>query len=280
MGKLISNFQFPKYFQISINDFLASKKIMVKEENLMTRPPIVVVLGHIDHGKTSLLRSIRKLEFTPEKPGGFITQHVGAYEVEFKGKKITFIDTPGHEAFSAMRARGAKVADIAILVVAADEGVQTQTKEAISYIKKAQIPLIVAINKIDKPTANPEKVKRQLSKENVLVESLGGKIPAVEVSAKTSKRIEDLLELILLVAEMENLQADVSKSAQGVVIESYLDNQRGPTATLLLRDGVLRLGDIVATSSTFGKIKILENFQGKPIKEAFPSMPVVCLGFE
>jgi len=159
MGKLISNFQFPKYFQISINDFLASKKIMVKEENLMTRPPIVVVLGHIDHGKTSLLRSIRKLEFTPEKPGGFITQHVGAYEVEFKGKKITFIDTPGHEAFSAMRARGAKVADIAILVVAADEGVQTQTKEAISYIKKAQIPLIVAINKIDKPTANPEKVK-------------------------------------------------------------------------------------------------------------------------
>jgi translation initiation factor IF-2 len=248
-------------------------------QKFTTRPPIVVILGHIDHGKTTLLDQIRKSHVAERETGG-ITQHVGAYEVEFKGKKITFIDTPGHEAFSAMRARGAKVADIAILVVAADDGVQTQTKEAISYIKKAQIPLIVAINKIDKPTANPERVKRELSEENVLVESLGGKIPAVEVSAKTGKRIEDLLELILLVAEMENLQADISKSGQGVVIESYLDNQRGPTATLLLRDGILKLGDIVATASTFGKIKILENFQGKPIKEAFPSMPVVCLGFE
>jgi len=250
-----------------------------KKQNFITRPPVVVILGHIDHGKTTLLDQIRKSHVAEKETGG-ITQHVGAYEVEFQGKKITFIDTPGHEAFSAMRARGAKVADIAILVVAADEGVQPQTKEALSFIKKAQIPLIVAINKIDKPTANPEKVKRELSEEGILVESLGGEVPSVEVSAKTGKRIEELLELILLVAEMENLKADISQLGSGVVIESYLDNQRGPTATLLLREGILKLGDIVATSSTFGKIKILEDFQGNSIQEASPSMPVVCLGFE
>lgn len=250
-----------------------------KEENLIERHPIVVILGHIDHGKTTLLDKIRKTHVAEKEIGG-ITQHVGAYEVEFEGKKITFIDTPGHEAFSAMRARGAKVADIAILVVAAEEGVQIQTKEAISYIRKAQIPTIVAINKIDKPEANPEKVKRELSKQNILVELMGGAIPSVEVSAKTGKRIENLLELILLVAEMENLKADTSKSAQGVVIESYLDSLRGPTATLLLRDGVLKLDDIVGTSSTYGKIRILENFQGEPIKIAFPSMPVISLGFK
>ena len=249
-----------------------------KEKNLIERPPIVVILGHIDHGKTTLLDKIRKTHVAEKETGG-ITQHVGAYEVEFEGKKITFIDTPGHEAFSAMRARGAKVADIAILVIAAEEGIQIQTKEAISYIQKAQTPMIIAINKIDKPTADPEKVKGELSKENILVESIGGEIPSVEVSAKTGKRIENLLELILLVAEMENLKADTSKPASGVVIESYLDSLRGPTATLLLRDGILKLGDIVGTSSTFGKIRILENFQGIPIETADPSMPVIALGF-
>jgi len=240
----------------------------------------VVVLGHVDHGKTSLLNSIRNFQFTGEKSGGAITQHIGAYQIEKGGKKITFIDTPGHEAFSAMRSRGARVADIAILVVDTTEGVRSQTKEAISHIKKAQIPLIVALNKIDKPEANPEKVKRELQKEDILVESLGGKIPLVETSAKTGKGIKDLLELISLVAEMENLKADLSKPAEGAVIESYLDSQRGPTTTLIVENGILKLDDIVATLSTSGKIKSLESFQGKVVEKTFPSEPAVVIGFE
>ena len=268
--------------------FKASEKIMVEEKNknLITRPPIVVVLGHVDHGKTSILDYIRKAHVAKREAGG-ITQHIGAYEIEKDGpltdsgqvKKITFIDTPGHEAFSAMRSRGAKVADISILVVDAGEGVKNQTKEAISWIKKAGIPMIVALNKMDKPTANPEKVKGELSKEGVLVESLGGKVPSIEISAKTGQNIEELLEIILLVAEMEELKGNLKKPAEGVVIEAYLDNQRGPVATLLLNNGVLKLGDIVATSSAYGKVKILENFQGKSINQALPSMPVICLGF-
>lgn len=254
---------------------------MVKKENqnLVSRPPVVVVLGHVDSGKTSILDAIRKTHLAEKETGG-ITQHVGAYEAEFQRKKITFIDTPGHEAFFAMRARGAKVADIAILVVDGVAGVQDQTKEAISHIKKAGIPLIIAINKIDRSEADPEKIKRELAKENILVESMGGKIPSSKVSAKTGKGIEDLLELILLVAEMENLKGNIKKPGEGVVIESYLDSHRGPTATLLLRDGILKPGEIVGTSSTFAKIKILENFQGKKIETAYPSMPVIVIGFE
>ena len=249
-----------------------------EDKNLITRAPVVVILGHVDHGKSSILEAIKNLKITEKESGG-ITQHIGAYEIEHQGKKITFIDTPGHEAFSAMRSRGAKVADVAVLVVAADEGVKEQTKEAISHIEKAKIPMVVAINKMDKPEANPEKVKRELAKEGVIVESMGGKVPSVELSAKTKKGISDLLELILLIAEMEELKADISRPAQGVVIESFLDNFRGPTATLILKEGILKKGEIIGTSSTLGRARILEDFQGKPIKEAYPSQPVRVIGF-
>jgi len=250
-----------------------------QEKNIQPRPPIVVVLGHVDHGKSSLLCAIKDFKITEKEAGG-ITQHIGAYEVEHDDKKITFIDTPGHEAFSAMRSRGAKVADIAILVVAGEEGIKPQTKEAINHIKKTGIPMLVAINKIDKPEADPEKVKRELSREDVLVESMGGKVPSVNVSAKTGKGIPELLEIILLLAEIEELKGDLSNPGEGVVIEAYLDSHRGPTATFLLRDGILKRGDIVGTASVLGKIKILEDFQGKAIEKALPSQPVIVLGLE
>lgn len=258
---------------------VAKKSEQQKKDNLQPRPPVVIILGHIDHGKTSILDFIRKTHLTEKEAGG-ITQHIGAYQIEHQGKKITFIDTPGHEAFSTMRSRGAKVADIAILVIAAEEGVKPQTKEAISHIKKSEIPLIVALNKIDKPEANPEKVKRELSKEDILVEDLAGKVPSVKVSAKTSQGISELLDLILLVAEMENLETNLEKSAEGVIIEAYLDRLRGPTATLILNEGILKTGQIIATPSVLGKIKSLEDFQGKAISQALPSQPVIVLGFE
>lgn len=240
----------------------------------------MVVMGHIDHGKTSLLLRVRQLKVPADKPGGVITQHVGAYQIEKDGHKITFLDTPGHEAFSLMRSRGAKVADLAVLVVASDEGVRPQTKEALSHIKEAKIPFIVAINKTDKPSSNPEKVKRELIKEEVLVESMGGKVPSVSVSAKTGKGIEELLELILLLAEMEQLKTDLGAPSQGVIIESHLDSQRGPVATLILEQGQLETGQILGTASALGKIKALEDFQGNPLEKALPSQPVSVLGFE
>ena len=249
-----------------------------KQNSLKSRPPIVVVLGHVDHGKSSILEAIKDLKITSKESGG-ITQHIGAYEIEHNGKKITFIDTPGHEAFSAMRSRGARVADIAVLVIAAEESIKPQTKEAVLHIKKSGIPMIVAINKIDKPGANPEKVKRDLVQHDVLVESMGGNIPVAEVSAKTKKGISDMLELILLVAEMEKLQSDTENSAQGVVIEAYLDGRRGPTSTLLLREGTLKIGDIVGTASAFGKVKVLEDFQSNTLNKALPSMPIIVIGF-
>jgi len=240
---------------------------------------VVVVLGHIDHGKTTLLDQIRKTHVAEKETGG-ITQHIGAYQIVEGDKKITFIDTPGHEAFSAMRSRGSKVADLAILVVDSSEGVKAQTKEAISHIKKSGIPIIVALNKIDKPAANLEKVKKELAQEDLVVEGLGGKTPSIEISALTGQGIPELLELILLVAEMENLKVEFTKKAEGVVIESYLDRLRGPTATLLINEGFLKQGDILGTFSTFGKIKKLEDFQGRSIEKALPSDPAVVIGLE
>lgn len=252
-----------------------------KKDSLQTKPPVVVILGHVDHGKSTLLEAIKdfKIKITEKESGG-ITQHIGAYQVEFQNKMITFIDTPGHESFSAMRSRGAKVADIAVLVVAADEGVKPQTKEAISHIKKAGLAVVVALNKIDKKEAQPEKVKKQLAEEGLLVESVGGQIPSVNVSAKTGQGIDELLEVILLVAEIEELKADFSQPASGVVIESYQDSFQGPTATLLVQEGTLKLKDIILTESTFGSIKRMEDWQGNSIKEAKASSPVVIMGLE
>ncbi len=251
---------------------------MIKE-NLIKKTPVIVVLGHVDHGKTSILDYIRKTRIAQKETGG-ITQHIGAYQIKKNDKKITFLDTPGHEAFLTLRERGAKVADIGLLVIDATEGPKSQTKEAIFYLKSFRLPFIVVLNKIDKPEAQPEKVKIELTKENVFVESLGGKIPCVEVSAKTGEGIDELLELIELVAEMEDLKADIEKEGEGVIIEAFLDPKRGPTATLILENGVLKKGDILGTLSTFGKIRILEDFQGNPIEKALPGDPAIVVGFE
>ncbi len=249
------------------------------EDCLIEKPPVVVVLGHIDHGKTSLLMAIKDFKILSKETGG-ITQHVGAYQVEHGDKKITFIDTPGHESFSAIRSRGSEVADIAVLVVDACEGIKRQTKEAISHIKKAKLNTIVAFNKIDKPEANPEMVKQQLAEEDMMVESYGGHIPSVEISAKTGKGISDLLDLILLVSEINELKASLDEIASGVIIETYLDAKRGPTATAILETGTLRQGDVIGTETTAGKIKSLGDFLGKDIKSAKPSDPIIIIGFE
>lgn len=251
---------------------------MKKEnEKIITRSPIVVIMGHVDHGKSSILESIKDLKITSKESGG-ITQHIGAYEIEHNKEKITFIDTPGHEAFFLMRERGTKIADIAILVVAGDEGVKKQTEEAISHILKANIPFVVAINKIDKSSANPEKVKLQLADKNVLVEALGGKIPSVNISATTKKGIPDLLDMILLIAEMEELKEETNCMAEGVVIESHLDSRRGPVASIIITKGILKVGDNICSSSCCGKVKIIEDFMGNRIEEAHSSMPIIILG--
>ncbi len=246
--------------------------------NQNRRAPVVVVMGHIDHGKTTILDWYRKTKVVDSESGG-ITQHIGAYEVLHEGKKITFIDTPGHEAFSKMRSRGAKVADIGILVVAADEGLKPQTKEALQILQENNVPFIVAINKIDKPEANPERTKQQLAEANVLVESYGGKIPSVEISAKSGQNMDGLLELIQLVAELENLQQDIQKPAEGVVIEAHRDPRRGITTTLLVRDGVLKQGDVIVIGKELTSVKIFENFMGKLIDAAPPSSPIRVIGF-
>ena len=259
--------------------FYMTAKIEV-QQNIVVRPPVVVVVGHVDHGKSSLLEAIRDDFKITEKESGGITQHIGAYAIEHNGKAITFIDTPGHEAFSAIRQRGARVADIAVLVVDACEGVKTQTKEALKFVQEANIPLVVAINKIDKPGALPEKIKKELSGLGIVVESWGGKTPSVNVSAKTKQGIDELLETILLMAEMEELKADLLAMPEGVIIESFMDSQKGPVATLILSQGVLQEGDFIGANSAIGKAKCLFDFKGKRISQAMPSQPVSVLGFE
>jgi len=254
------------------------------------RPPVVAVLGHVDHGKTTLLDKIRKADVASGEAAG-ITQHIGAYQVKLgaeRGKrgtrktqsKITFIDTPGHEAFSKMRSRGAQVADLAILVVAANDGVKPQTKEAISHIKQAKIPFLVAINKMDLQAASVEMVKGQLAETDVLVEGYGGDVVCVEVSAKTGKGIPQLLEMLLLLAEMQELKLEKKAAFKGVIIESLLDKCKGPLATLIVKKGVLRLGDRLIAEDTKGKVKAMFDDKGKRIKRAGPSEPVQVLGFK
>jgi len=253
----------------------------VKElgENAEIRPPVVTVMGHVDHGKTSLLDAIRKTNVVSGEAGG-ITQKIGAYQVSWNGQKITFIDTPGHAAFTAMRARGAKATDIAILVVAADDGIMPQTIEAINHIKAANCPMVVAINKMDKPEANPDRIKQQLAENGVLPEEWGGDTIIVPISAKQGIGIDNLLESVLLVAEMQELKADPTQTAVGVVIEAELDKNRGPIASVLVQNGTLRVGDSIMSGITFGKVRAMFDEHGKQLKSAPPSTPVSILGLE
>lgn len=246
---------------------------------LKKRPPVVTVMGHVDHGKTSLLDYIRKSNIIAGEAGG-ITQHIGAYSIVTNGEKITFIDTPGHEAFTAMRARGAQLTDVAILVVAADDGIMPQTIEAINHIKAAKVPMIVAINKIDKPEANVERIKQQLTEYDVLPEEWGGDAIIVPISAKTGQGMDKLLEMILLVAEVQNLQANPNRQAYGVVLEAKLDKGRGPIANVIVQDGTLKVGDAVLTGFAYGHVRALLDENGKPVKSAGPSTPISILGLD
>ncbi len=247
------------------------------EKDLVTRPPIVTVMGHVDHGKTSLLDAIRNTRITSGEAGG-ITQHIGASVIEVQGKAITFLDTPGHEAFTSMRSRGAKVTDIAILVVAADDGIMPQTVEAINHAKAAEVPIIVAINKIDKPNINIDRVKQELSEHNLVPEDWGGDTICVGVSALKKTGIEELLDMILLVAEVEELKANPNRLAKGTIIEANLDKGRGPVATVLIEKGTLKKGDFVITGTSYGKIRVMVNSRGKRINMAGPSIPVEITG--
>jgi translation initiation factor IF-2 len=247
------------------------------EDNLQKRPPVVTVMGHVDHGKTSLLDAIRKSKVTSHEAGG-ITQHIGAYTVTINGEKITFLDTPGHEAFTAMRARGAQITDIVILVVAADDGIMPQTEEAINHCKAANVPIVVAINKIDRPGANIDKVKQELTEYGLVPEDWGGDIICVPVSAHTKEGIDTLLEMVLLTAEVQELKANSNRNARGAVIEAKLDKGRGAVATLLVQNGTLNVGDSIIVGTTYGRIRAMFDDKGKKIKSAGPSIPVEILG--
>ena len=247
------------------------------EDNIVVIPPVVTIMGHVDHGKTSLLDTIRKTKVAAGEAGG-ITQHIGAYQVEMEGKKITFLDTPGHEAFTAMRARGAQVTHIAIIVVAADDGVMPQTREAIDHAKAAKVPIIIALNKMDKLDANPDYVKQQLADIGVVVEEYGGDVICVPVSARKGTGIDDLLEMILLVAEIQDIRANPNRPATGIIIEAKLEKNTGPTATALIQQGTLKMGDNIVVGAMAGKVRAMFNDRGKRIQKAPPSTPVSILG--
>jgi translation initiation factor IF-2 len=257
----------PKYHKFAVDD----------EGKRKPRPPVVTIMGHVDHGKTRLLDAIRQTSVMNSEAGG-ITQHIGAYQVEVNGQKITFLDTPGHEAFTAMRARGAHVTDIAILVVAADDGIMPQTIEAIDHAKAAEVPIVIAINKIDKPDANVDRVKQQLTEHELLIEEWGGDIICISLSAKNGEGIGDLLEHLLLVAEMLELTADPDRKSLGLVIESEMDTTKGPLATVLVQQGTLKIGDSVVVGDTWGKVRAMFNDNGKHTREAGPSTPVEIMG--
>jgi translation initiation factor IF-2 len=247
------------------------------EEDLEPRPPVVTVLGHVDHGKTTLLDAVRETDVVASESGG-ITQHIGAYQIEKDGRKITFVDTPGHEAFTAMRARGAQVTDLAVLVVAADDGVMPQTREAIDHARAAGVPIVVALNKIDRPNAQPERVMQQLADVDLTVEDWGGDVICVQVSAKQKQGIEDLLENILLVTEVANLRSNPHRPAIGTVIEGELDRHLGPTATLLVQGGTLRTGDALLIGTISGRVRAMQDHRGESIGAALPSTPVLVMG--
>ncbi len=249
----------------------------IEEDKLEKRPPIVTIMGHVDHGKTSLLDAIKHSKVTATEAGG-ITQHIGAYTVDVNGEKITFLDTPGHEAFTAMRARGAQITDIVILVVAADDGIMPQTVEAINHCKAAEVPMIIAINKMDKPDATPDRVKQELTEHGLLSEDWGGDTICVPVSAHTKEGLDTLLEMVVLTSEMQELTADSNRRAKGTVIEAKLDKGRGPVASLLVQNGTLRTGDSIIVGTTYGRIRAMLDDKGKKIKEAGPSIPVEILG--
>jgi translation initiation factor IF-2 len=258
----------------------ATKEVLFEEDDpadLQPRAPIVTVMGHVDHGKTSLLDAIRTTEVAAGERGG-ITQHIGASEVERNGKRVVFLDTPGHEAFTAMRARGAKVTDIAVVVVAADDGVMPQTLEAISHAKAAKVPIIIALNKIDKPDSNPDRVKTELSEAGVIVEEYGGDTPLVPVSARTRVGLDELIDMIQLVADLQELKANPKRHAVGTIVEAQLDKNRGAIATAIVQTGTLRVGDVIVVGETFGKVRALENDEGKRVTKAGPSSAVVVLG--
>ena len=262
---------------LDLDTYFDESIVEVDENALEERPPVVTIMGHVDHGKTTLLDSIRNTKVTAGEAGG-ITQHIGAYQVNVNGKKISFLDTPGHAAFTTMRARGASVTDLAIIVVAADDGVMPQTVEAINHAKAAEVPIIVAVNKMDKPAANPDRVQQELTEHGLVPEAWGGDTIFVPISALKGEGIEELLEMILLTAEVAELKANPTRTAIGSVIEAQLDKGRGPVATLLVQDGTLRVGDPIVVGHAYGRVRAMVNDIGRRVKEAGPSMPVEITG--
>jgi translation initiation factor IF-2 len=263
--------------KVRVADFESRQASGMEDPDAVIRPPVITIMGHVDHGKTRLLDSLRSTSVHEGEAGG-ITQHIGAYQIESQGRKLTFLDTPGHEAFTAMRARGAQVTDIAVLVVAADDGVMPTTREAVAHIKSANVPMVVAVNKIDLPTANPDRIKQQLSELQVMPEEWGGDVPFVEVSAKERLGLDDLIEVLLLVADVNELRANALVQGEGAVIEARIDPNRGPVATLLVQNGTLNMRDVVVAGTTWGRVKAMFDDRGKRIRKAGPSTPVEIMG--